>query len=519
MRRRIVQPLHAASERSGTDADDGFGGAIFPPSDVVRCRTRWVKRARGGEAADGAVWSTMARLALASACMAQSGAAETDIHVVFPANPAREQLSALAAHLLEQRDAILDAWRAYGDDGPGRNISASLSRAQFNDHIPSVLDALSQSLQCWPNETSSVAAEFEADKVAEHGVERWQQGYSLAEVLREWGYLQMCVAAELERYASEHPSIESSVMPSARRIWAQLCADGVTSSATQYARLQQSESAGQMNALEQALAALHNIEQSRAEAWRTAAHDLRGSVTVVKGAAMLNASGALADVERAEVAEMLSKGVSSLNELLTDLLSLARLEAGHEHRTVTRFDAAVLLRDFCTASQAAATDRGLFLKMDGPRTLPIEGDKPKILRILQNLLLNGIKYTERGGISVSWGLDKTRDTERWTLSVQDTGPGLDSSPFMEMSQQLHEATDIADNARAASTDRRRDMGGATTAASGSEGVSAAAAHGEGVGLSIVKRLCELLEGSLELATKAGHGSTFRVILPCRYDPE
>jgi signal transduction histidine kinase len=49
-----------------------------------------------------------------------------------------------------------------------------------------------------------------------------------------------------------------------------------------------------------------------------------------------------------------------------------------------------------------------------------------------------------------------------------------------------------------------------------EAAAPGAPSGEGVGLSIVKRLCELLEGSLELATKAGHGSTFRVILPCKY---
>lgn len=443
----------------------------------------------------------------------------SEVHVVFPANPAREQLSALASYLLEHRDAILNAWRAYGDAVPGRNISASLSRAQFNDHIPAVLDSLSESLRSWPNETSVAAAQIEAEKIDDHGVQRWQQGYSLSEVLREWGYLQMCVGAELERYASEHSSLDPNVMPNARRIWAQLCADGVTSSATQYARLQQSDSAGHVNALEQALAALHTMEQARAEAWRTAAHDLRGSVTVVKGAAMLNASGAaLPEMERIEVAAMLTKGVSSLNELLNDLLGLARLEAGREHRVTTRFDAAVLLRDFCTASQAAATDRGLFLKMDGPSTLPVEGDRPKVLRILQNLLLNAIKYTDGGGISVSWGRDTTRDTERWTFSVQDTGPGLDGTPLMEIAQQLHDATEVADEARQASTDRRRDMDPAATAASVPEQIRPrAASSGEGVGLLIVKRLCELLEGSLELATKAGHGSTFRVVLPCKYD--
>ena len=443
-----------------------------------------------------------------------------DIHVEFPANPAKEQLSALAADLLSRREAILDAWRAYGDVEPGRNISASLSRAQFNDHIPAVLDSLSNSLRTWPEVPSAEAEGQEADGVADHGVQRWQQGYSLSEVLREWGYLQMCVAAELERYAADHPSLEPSVMPNARRVWAQLCADGVTASATQYGRLQQTESAGHVDALERALEALHTMEKSRAEAWRIAAHDLRGSVTVVKGAATLNASGAeLPEVARAEVAEMLSKGVSSLNEMLNDLLGLARLEAGHEQRVVAPFDAGALLRDFCTASQAAATDRGLFLKMDGPSTLPVEGDKAKVLRILQNLLLNAVKYTERGGISVSWGLDKTRDTDRWTFSVQDTGVGIDEDDAAAIAQQLHDATEVAVEAQEASTDRRRDMPGATTSPSDSPAsgeMTPSELHGEGVGLSIVKRLCELLEASLELATKPGHGTTFRVILPRQY---
>lgn len=442
------------------------------------------------------------------------------VHVVFPANPAREQLSTLAAELRIRRDAMLDAWRAYGDAVPGRNIAASLSRVQFNDHIPDVLDALSMSLEAWPEETNPITEEIGDDEVSEHGRQRWQQGYSLSEVLREWGYLQMCVAAELERYAVEHPALEPTVMPTARRVWAQLCADGVTGSATQYGRMQQTESSGHVNALERALSALHSIETSRAEAWRSAAHDLRGSVTVVKGAANLNASGAkLPEDVRAEVAAMLSKGVTSLNEMLNDLLSLARLEAGQEQRTVAPFDAAVVLRDFCTASQAAATDRGLFLKMDGPATLPVEGDKPKVLRIVQNLLLNAVKYTERGGVSVSWGVDTMRDTDRWTFSVQDTGPGIEAARAGTIAQELGEATKASDDVRDASPDRRGDMEGAPTAPSASAGEPLDVQQGEGVGLSIVKRLCELLDASLELATKPGHGSTFRIILPCRYTDE
>jgi signal transduction histidine kinase len=458
-----------------------------------------------------------------------------DIHVVIPANPAREQLSALASELLKRRAAILEAWRAAGEPAPERSMASSLSRAQFHDHIPAVLDCLEHTIQAWTGEQDPLAGQIATEKVCEPG---WQQGYQLRELIREWGYLQMCVGDELEHYAATHPSLEPSVMPTARRAWAQLCADAVTESATQYWRLHQTESAGHVNDLEQALSSLHTMERSRAEAWRAAAHVLRGSVTIVKGAtALLNGSGSalrqevidgrrvlqgwggrrLPEPERVEVADMLSKSVASLHDMLNDLLTLARLEAGHEQRELTTFDAATLLRDFCTASQAAATDRGLFLKMDGPSALPVEGDQNKILRILQNLFLNAVKYTQRGGVSVTWGLDKTRDTDRWTFSVQDTGPGIDEADAAPLAQELLNATEVANDAREASTDRRRDIAAATILASASEALSQSQQPGEGVGLTIVKRLCELLDAGLELATKPGQGSTFRVILPRSYD--
>jgi signal transduction histidine kinase len=442
-----------------------------------------------------------------------------EVHVVFSGNLAKQQLSALASELLERRDAILESWRAYGEAGPERNIGASLSRAQFNDHIPNVLDCLADTLRVWPDPRDPVAERMENEKVFEHGLQRWQQGYQLSELIREWGYLQMCVAAELERYAAVHPSLEPTVMPAARRAWSQLCADGVTGSATQYGKLQQAESAGHVNDLEKALTTLHTMEQSRAEAWRTAAHDLRGSVTVVKGAAtLLNSTSAeLPEPVRVEATEMLTRSVSSLHEMLNDLLSLARLEAGHEQREISTFDAAVLLRDFCTASQASATDRGLFLKMDGPITLTVEGDKAKVLRIVQNLLMNAVKYTQRGGVSVTWGNDAARDTDRWTFSVQDTGPGIDEAHAAPLAQEIHAATEVADDAREISTDRRRDMAPAATLQSASEELPPSQQAGEGVGLSIVKRLCELLDAGLELATSPGQGTTFRVILPRTYN--
>lgn len=448
----------------------------------------------------------------------ESSPAVSDVHIVIPSDPAREQLSALASTLLRRRDDILAAWRVAGQNEAERNIASSLSRAQFNDHIPAVLDCLGHTIQGWPGFLDADAGEEQIAKVCEHGLQRWQQGYQLRELIREWGHLQMSVADELERYAAGHPDLDPKVMPTARRAWLQLCSEGVTESATQYWRLHQAESAGHVNDLQLALSALHDLERSRAEAWRNAAHDLRGSVTVVKGATtLLHEKGvALPEPARAEVAEMLSRSVASLNEMLNDLLSLARLEAGQEHREITTFDAAAVLRDFCLASQAAATGRGLFLKMDGPSELMVQGDKSKVIRILQNLLLNAVKYTQRGGVSVTWGRDQGRDTDRWTFSVQDTGPGIDEAHAAPLAQELLSATEVANEAREMSLDRRRDIAAATTLPSASEALPANQQPGEGVGLTIVKRLCELLDAGLELATKPGHGSTFRVILPRTY---
>lgn len=154
--------------------------------------------------------------------------------------------------------------------------------------------------------------------------------------------------------------------------------------------------------------------------------------------------------------------------------------------------------------------------MDGPDTLPVVGDKSKVLRILQNLLLNALKYTPSGGVCVTWAADIGRDTDRWTFSVQDTGPGIDENDAAPLAQELRDATEIAHETTEASTDRRRDIAPAVTLRSASAALPQSQQEGEGVGLTIVKRLCELLDAGLELATEPGRGSTFRVLLPRSY---
>jgi signal transduction histidine kinase len=431
-----------------------------------------------------------------------------------------EQLSALRAHLIGRRKAILQRWRKAADADPHLSAASSLPRSQFNDHIPAVLDAFDRKLHASPElEPASLPASVEPDAAA-HGMLRWQQGYHLREVTREWGHLHLCVVDELEAYASSRSTLAPGVMPTARRAWALVCNEGISESTAQYFELQQIEAEGHLRDLELTLQQFKAVEAERAELWRQAAHDLRGNLGAVANATAGLALDGVPQETRERFLRLLQRNVSSLHSMLDDVTSLARLQAGHERREVRPFDAAQLVGQLCESVQTTALERGLYLRVEGPSTLPVEGDAVKTARIAQNLLLNALKYTHEGGVTVRWGDSRAGDDERWMLVVQDTGPGFHAGPGAPLAGALEEATEESREVE------RNDGEGATSdereGAAPPKGmrVDLRPIHqerGEGIGLSIVKRLCELLDASLELETKPDVGTTFRVLMPRRYE--
>jgi signal transduction histidine kinase len=431
-----------------------------------------------------------------------------------------EQLAALASRLGERRELILRKWRDAAENDPELTTASALSRTQFYDHIPEVLDAFERVLSARRRAERREAAAERKEGAAGHGLHRWQQGYQQREVMREWRHLHLCLVEELESYAAEESAFDFAVMSKARRALAELCSEGVCESATQYALFQQAEAAGRVRDLEQALEDIGSLERQRAEAWREAAHDLRGNLGAVKSATDL-LHAAEAEPIRGTALTLLQRGVTSLHALLNDLTSLARLEAGHEQRKVAPFDAAAMLRDLCENMQVLATERGLALEAEGPPTLTVEGDEVKTRRIAQNLVQNAIKFTERGSVRVIWAEGSSEDSaERWTLCVQDTGPGLRAERVAPLARALKQATKeaqaVEESAVESGGEASTESEPAPTLASQSPLGRVHAAAGEGIGLSIVKRLCELLDASLELESSAGTGSTFRVIFPRHY---
>ena len=328
---------------------------------------------------------------------------------------------------------------------------------------------------------------------------------------REWGHLHLCLLDELECYEADHPGLVPGVMPIARRAVAELVSDGVSESTYQHFALREIEAEGNLRDMEAALAQLRELERRRADLWRQASHDLRNNLGVVANAtAGLTVEG-LPDPLRGRFTRLLQRSVSSLHAMLDDVMNLARLEAGHERRRIAPFDAASLIGGLCEGRLDFAHERGLYLQVSGPEALPVEGDVLKVQRIAQNLLLNALKYTEEGGVAVTWGPATADDDDRWVLEIADTGPGFHAGPGAPLAGAIEEATQQAQEVEA-------QAGGAAAAPRPvPDARPVSQERGEGIGLSIVKRLCEMLDAAIELESRAGEGTTIRVLFPRRYD--
>jgi signal transduction histidine kinase len=429
----------------------------------------------------------------------------------------QKQLETLAEYLAQSRESILNTWCQRVDGDPTLTTCSRLTQAPFIDHLPLVIDTLCAKLRSLPDDDRTAPQQLERKAAESHSLTRWQQGYDMRTIVREWGHLNTCLVQEIDSYAIRQSNMEAVVLLEAHSTLAEFVNDGITLSVAEYYRLLQAEAAARTRDLEVGLEQLHEMEQARGLLMRTSAHDLKGSLTVVMCSASMMDDESLSVQERVEMLHRLQRGVSTLEHMLVDLMDVTRLDAGQEQRKIEVVDVGQVFSHLCATSLSLADARGLYIKAHGPESLQVEGDLEKVGRIAQNLLLNALKYTREGGVSMTW---QEHEDDQWILCVQDTGPGLESSTAAPLARKLEEATEVAyelegNSNEIANLPLEREL--ETTVVP--PPLAELCAHGEGIGLSIVKRLCELLEATLELDSKAGVGTTFRVIFPRHYGPE
>jgi two-component system CheB/CheR fusion protein len=251
------------------------------------------------------------------------------------------------------------------------------------------------------------------------------------------------------------------------------------------------------NEMVESLAAMKEYVQQRGAFLRTSFHDLRGSFGIIIGATtLLNMLDS--QQERDKVLEMIQRNLTQISQLMNQLLDYSRLESGEEKLHIAPFDAAALLKSLCEGSRTLADEKGLYLTFKGPESLNADGDYVKVSRIAQNLILNALKYTVNGGVTVTWHLiGRDQDsTPHWELTISDTGPGLPKASLSKMNGETGQGAPQILQAQA-----------------NTEG------HGEGIGLFIVKKLCELLKAKMRVTSQEGIGTTFYITLPISYEAD
>jgi CheY-like chemotaxis protein/anti-sigma regulatory factor (Ser/Thr protein kinase) len=166
--------------------------------------------------------------------------------------------------------------------------------------------------------------------------------------------------------------------------------------------------------------------------------------------------------------------------MLTDLLDLSRLSSGCYTPQQQIFALDQTVAEVCAEYDAAAAEKGLVIHST---LIPIQiaGDAPAVARIARNLIDNAIKDTDHGEIRVVTMLVDGGAV----LSVSDTGKGIATAEQEQIFEEFYQTDNPG-----------RDR-----------------SQGVGLGLSIVRRLCELMEAHISVESAPGEGACFRVVFP------
>ena len=275
-----------------------------------------------------------------------------------------------------------------------------------------------------------------------------------------------------------------------------------------------------MRDLESAVKQLRALEKERADILRQAAHDLRGSVGVITNATAVLARTTSEEM-RTDFFRILDRAIGSTQSLLGDLIDLNRLEAGQDRVQITTFDVSVVLRDLSESLRAEATARNLFLKVEGPASLLVRGDSVKLQRIVQNLVLNALKATDAGRRSapLARGTGQSRaGSSQLRTRVLDCAARMrphSLGPCVKPPIRRTKAKPLSTRMTSRVSVRVRPPCKVRLRPATGESANGVVSRelGEGIGLSIVKRLCELLGAAIELETEPGRGTRFRLTFP------
>ncbi len=217
-------------------------------------------------------------------------------------------------------------------------------------------------------------------------------------------------------------------------------------------------------------------------------HELRTPLNAVIGITEMLMEDAEDSGDRGarEPLERIARAGKHLLHLINEVLDLSKIEAGKLEINYESVALASLVSDVVGEAEPLAAKNGNRLVVECPPDIgTVRSDPTRLRQIMLNLLSNACKFTEQGSVSLSVGCSRTDGGDWISIRVVDTGIGMTSEQLSRLFQEFSQAD--------SSTTRKYG--------------------GTGLGLAISDRLCRMMGGSIDVESKPGIGTTFRVRLP------
>lgn len=227
---------------------------------------------------------------------------------------------------------------------------------------------------------------------------------------------------------------------------------------------------------------LHRLQKVRSQFLANVSHELRTPIFTIQGYIETLLNGAVNDKKvNLHFLEKANQNTISLSNLLNDLIDISMIESGEMRMSYRYFKINELINQVVQENKKVAEDKNLELNYIPARDdLEVFGDKEKLRQVLVNLILNAIKYTEKGKVEIF----VEEENKRAKVIVRDTGIGIPENYL----DRIFERFFRVDKARS------RSLGGT------------------GLGLAIVKHIIEAHNSKVTVTSKEGEGSEFSFLL-------